>query len=130
MARGPHGIALVTDATSAMGMPDGRYVLGRRTVHLRGGEVRDDRGVLAGSALSMDRAVRTLVREAEASPAEVLAAASATPARLLGLDDRGRIGPGARADLVLLDQGLHPVATVVGGRVLFDATTRSGVGAV
>jgi N-acetylglucosamine-6-phosphate deacetylase len=129
MARGPHGIALVTDATSAMGMSDGRYVLGRRTVHLRGGEVRDDRGVLAGSALSMDRAVRTLVRETGASPAEALAAASATPARLLGLDDRGRIEPGARADLVLLDRGLHPIATVVGGRVLFDATARSGVGA-
>lgn len=121
-ARGPHGIALVPDATAALGMPDGQYVLGRRTIHLRNGEVRDDRGVLAGSALSMDRAVRTLVREAGASPAEALAAASATPARLLGLDDRGRIKPGARADLVILDQELQPVATMVGGQVLFDAT--------
>jgi N-acetylglucosamine-6-phosphate deacetylase len=129
LARGPHGLALVTDATAAMGMPDGRHVLGRRTVQLREGEVRDDRGVLAGSALSMDRAVRTLVREAGASPAEALAAASATPARLLGLDDRGRIEPGTRADLVLLDQGLQPVATVVGGRMRFDAFARSGVGA-
>jgi N-acetylglucosamine-6-phosphate deacetylase len=129
MARGPHGIALVTDATAAMGMPDGKYVLGRRTIDLREGEVRDDRGVLAGSALSMDRAVRTLVRDAGASPEEALTAASATPARLLGLNERGRIEPGARADLVLLDRELHPVATVVGGRMLVDMRDRSGVGA-
>jgi N-acetylglucosamine-6-phosphate deacetylase len=126
-ARGGQGIALVSDATSAMGMPEGRYELGGRAVHLRGGEVRDDRGVLSGSALSMDRAVRTLVREAGASPAEALTAASTTPARLLGLADRGRVEPGARADLVLLDQSLQPVATVVGGSVLVDTLDRSGV---
>ncbi|MFN8631958.1 MAG: amidohydrolase family protein [Chloroflexota bacterium] len=56
--------------------------------------------------IALDAAVRNLVREGIPLPAAV-AAASANPAALLGLEDRGRIEPGRRADLVLLDDGLR-----------------------
>jgi N-acetylglucosamine-6-phosphate deacetylase len=71
-------------------------------------------GTLAGSAITLDAAVRTAV--AGGVPlADALAAASATPAAALGLDDRGRLVPGARADLVALAPDLTVEATWVAG---------------
>ena len=69
----------------------------------------------------MDRAVRTAV-EAGIPLDDALRMASATPARILGMQDRrGRLRPGLDADLVRLDDGLNVLMTVVGGRVVFDA---------
>jgi len=76
---------------------------------------------MAGSLLTLDRAVRTYRRLAGVDTAEAVAAATATPARVLGLADRGRLHPGARADLVMLDHHLAVVATVIGGRVVHGA---------
>ena len=69
----------------------------------------------------MDRAVRTAV--AAGIPLEdALRMASATPARILGMQDRrGRLRPGFDADLAVLDDGLNVRMTVVGGRIVFDA---------
>lgn len=96
------GLYCVTDATAATGMPDGAYPLGRQMVHKCMGGVRLADGTLAGSTLTMDRALRNLV--ALGLP---LAEASLRTATLaadhLGLPDRGRLVPGAWADLVQLD---------------------------
>jgi N-acetylglucosamine-6-phosphate deacetylase len=124
-ALGARGMALVTDATAAAGMPPGAFRLGDSEVWLVEGSVRDGRGVLSGSALTLDTAVRNLVAFTGCDPAEALTAASLTPARVLGARDRGSIEPGARADLVLLDSGMEVVATLVGGRVAFDAGVRA-----
>lgn len=70
---------------------------------------------LAGSVIGLDTAVRNLVR-AGIGLTDALAAASATPARLLGLTDRGWIAVGMRADLVELDDELRVVGTMLGGR--------------
>lgn len=131
-AAGPARVALVTDAMAAAGAGPGRYTLAGREVRVDDTTARLEDGTLAGSILTLDRAVRNAVAWAGATPAEALAMASAVPARALGLTDRGQLRAGARADLVLLDQGLEVVATYVGGREVFGrerpdrpATSRS-----
>jgi N-acetylglucosamine-6-phosphate deacetylase len=115
-AKGPQRVALVTDAMMAAGLPDGEYALGDQPIAVVHGEARTASGSLAGSTLTLDRAVRVCVEQAGLPLADALAMASATPAAALGLDDTGRIAPGARADLVVLDAGLHAIATMVAGR--------------
>ena len=106
----PHRFLLVTDAMGAAGAADGDYVLGPAAVQVRDGVARlASNGAIAGSTLTMDRAVRYAVRTAGLPLDAVVEAATATPARLLGLDDVGAIGPGRRADLVHLDEELEVV---------------------
>ena len=94
---------VVTDATSATGMPDGEYRLGRQTVTKCLDAVRLADGTLAGSTLTMDRALRNLVFELGLSLAEASARVSSHAAHYLGEPARGVIAPGAWADLVQLD---------------------------
>jgi N-acetylglucosamine-6-phosphate deacetylase len=96
----------VTDSTSAAGMPDGEYRLGRHKVVKCLGGVRLPDGTLAGSALTMDQALRNLVGELGLSLAEASRCLSTHAADHLGLADRGRLVPGAMADAVVLDGDL------------------------
>ena len=123
-ALGSNRLLLVTDAIAALGLPHGEYHVGDTDVVVGDDGPRTRDGVLAGSVLRMDEAVRNLVAFTGCSAAEAVAAASTTPARLLRRADVGVISAGAYADLVLLDAGLHVVATVVGGRVVFDPERR------
>jgi N-acetylglucosamine-6-phosphate deacetylase len=118
-------LTLVTDAVAALGAPAGRVRLATRWAEVAADAVRLPDGTLAGSTLALDRAVRNLVAFAGVSLADALAAASAVPAATLGRADRGRIAPGAVADLVLVDAGGGLVATVAAGRVAHD-TRREG----
>lgn len=102
------GLFAVTDATAAAGMPDGRYPLGEQLVHKCLGGDRLADGTLAGSALTMDQALRNLV-QIGLSVAQASARVSAAPARYLGLSDRGALVEGAWADLVVL----HPASLAV-----------------
>lgn len=96
----------ITDATAATGMPDGEYALGVQRVHKCLGCVRlADGSSLAGSALTMDQALRNLV-SIGLDLADASNRVSRYPADYLGVQDRGRIEPGAFADLVLLDSNL------------------------
>lgn len=105
----------VTDATAATGMPDGRYRLGRQTVVRQGNGVRLADGTLAGSTLTLDQALRNLVH-CGWPLAEAAAATSTRAADYLGLAERGRIAPGAWADLVRLDpQSLQLQQVIVEG---------------
>jgi N-acetylglucosamine-6-phosphate deacetylase len=113
-------LCLVTDAVAALGMPAGRVPLGVLEAFATADGVRLADGTLAGSDLSLDRAVRNLMAFAGVSLPTALSAVTASPAGLLGHDDRGVIGPGAVGDLVLLDPAGEVVATVIGGRVAFD----------
>jgi N-acetylglucosamine-6-phosphate deacetylase len=116
-------LCLVTDAVAALGMPAGRVPLGVLEAFATADGVRLADGTLAGSDLSLDRAVRNLIAFAGVSLPAALAAATTAPAALLGLGDRGVIRPGAVGDLALLDTDSAVVATVVGGRVAFDRRT-------
>lgn len=108
----------VTDATSATGMPDGEYMLGCQRVAKCGSCVRLVEGdSLAGSALTMDQALRNLA-DIGLSLADASDRVSRFPASYLGLRDRGVIAPGQRADLVVLDNELHVRAVLLAGRPL------------
>jgi N-acetylglucosamine-6-phosphate deacetylase len=113
-------IALVSDMMTAAGMPPGAYALSGQSVIVDGTAARLVDGTLAGSLLTMDQAVRNMVRWTDATVADALRMASAVPARLLGLDDRGEIRIGAVADLVLLDNDLTVQATIIGGAVVHE----------
>jgi len=102
------GFVLITDAMAAAGASDGDYRLGPLEVQVRGGVARlAGSGAIAGSTLTMDRAVRFAVREAGVPFVDAVRAATATPARVLGRTDLGAIEAGRRADLVLLDDELE-----------------------
>jgi N-acetylglucosamine-6-phosphate deacetylase len=96
------GLFCVSDSTSATGMPDGDYRLGRQTVSKCLGGVRLADGTLAGSTLSMDQALRNLVGMG-LSLREASARTSTHAADYLRLSDRGRLEAGAVADIVALD---------------------------
>jgi len=111
-------IALVTDAIAAAGMPDGEgYRLGGLPVVVKEGKaVLRDSGNLAGSCLTMDRALKQAVAFTGLPPAEVLPALTINPARQIGADDRkGSIEVGKDADLVALGPDLTVVRTYVKG---------------
>jgi N-acetylglucosamine-6-phosphate deacetylase len=96
------GLFCVTDATAAAGMPDGAYRLGRHTVHKCLGGVRLADGTLAGSALTMDRALLNLL-QLGLPLAEASRRTSTLAAQHLGLADRGLLAPGTWADVLELD---------------------------
>lgn len=105
--RKPGRTALVTDSMAAAGSEDGDYDLGPLKVEVRGGVARlAVGGAIAGSTLTMDRAVRYAVSEVGMSLGEALLAATLVPATVVGRSDLGRIVEGARADLVVLDSQL------------------------
>ena len=104
----------VTDATSATGMPDGEYALGTQRVFKCLGCVRLASGSLAGSALTMDEALRNLV-SLGLDVADASHRLSRNPADYLGESELGRIAPGAWADFVVLDEQLRVEAVVVEG---------------
>ena len=109
-------LVLITDAIRASGMTDGVSELGGQRVTVEGGRARLADGTLAGSMLTMDAAVRGAVRAG--LPLEAaLRAASSAPARALGLEDRGVIAAGARADLVVLDAALTVQAVYLAGEL-------------
>ncbi|WP_022798055.1 N-acetylglucosamine-6-phosphate deacetylase [Thermus islandicus] len=108
------GLYFVSDAVAAAGMPDGFYALGAHRVEKRGEGVWLGES-LAGSALTLDQALRNLV--AWGFPLEEVARRLSTwPARYLGLKDRGEIALGKRADLVVLDEGLRVQAVYLAGK--------------
>jgi N-acetylglucosamine-6-phosphate deacetylase len=98
-------VAFITDAMDAAGFGDGRYVLGPLEVEVSEGVARlVQGGSIAGSTLTLDRAFKRAVTVDRLPVEDVVAAISANPARLLGMDDRiGSLEPGKDADLVLLD---------------------------
>jgi N-acetylglucosamine-6-phosphate deacetylase len=114
-------LTLVTDAVAALGQPPGPVRLAGRWAEAgEDGVVRLPGGTLAGSTLSLDRAVRNLAGFAGLPLPDALAAATAAPARTLGLADRGTLEAGAAGDLVVLDGDGGLVATVIAGRVAHD----------
>lgn len=116
-ALGPHRMSLVSDAAAPLGAPFGRFHLGTFDVVYDASGVRTVDGVLAGSALALDQAVRNLVEYTGCSLVEALATVTTTPADLLGLDRRGRVAVGNHADLTILDVDGRLRSTIVGGRL-------------
>ena len=107
---------LITDAMSATGMPDGSYRLGELDVQVSGGRATVDVDTLAGSTLTLDRAVENYLRFTESPLADAVRATSANPARMVGLERTvGGLANGSRADLNVLDASGEIRATYLGG---------------
>ena len=118
-AKGPGSVALVTDAMAGLGMTGGSSTLAGQTVGVSAGVVRLSDGTIAGSVLSLVEAIRNLREFTGCTVEEAIRCASATPAALVGLHDRGHTNEGAVADLVLLDQRLEIVATFCRGNLSY-----------
>jgi N-acetylglucosamine-6-phosphate deacetylase len=115
-AKGTERAVLITDAISATGMPDGRYQLGPIEVDVKDGKCTSG-GSLAGSVLTMDRAVRNVTQFAHWSLKDAVRAASLNAARAVGtMHDNGILAPGARADFVVLNARGEVLKTFLGGR--------------
>ena len=123
-ALGPSRVALVTDAIAALGLPHGEYSVGETHVVVDDLGARTPEGVLAGSVLRFDDAVRNLMAFTGCPLAAASLAASSTPARLAQRPDIGRLAAGCLADIVVLDGNHQVVVTVVRGRVVFDPQQR------
>jgi len=118
-SKGPERVVLVTDAIAAAGAPPGRYALAGVEVVSDGQSVRLTDGTLAGSTLTLDRAVRMMAGLAGARLEDALAMASTVPAAAIGLADTGRLAVGQAADLALWSAAMEVTATIVGGEVAF-----------
>ncbi|MGB8063099.1 MAG: N-acetylglucosamine-6-phosphate deacetylase [Candidatus Sulfotelmatobacter sp.] len=115
-AKGVERAVLITDAISATGMPDGRYQLGPIQVDVKDGKCTSG-GSLAGSVLTMDRAVRNVTKFSHWNLREAVRSATLNPARAVHLaEERGVLATGAVADFVVLSPAGEVVKTVVGGR--------------
>jgi N-acetylglucosamine-6-phosphate deacetylase len=115
-AKGEERAVLITDAISATGMPDGKYKLGTFEVEVKGLECRSQ-GRLAGSVLTMDAAIRNIVKTAGWELRRAVRLASLNPAKLLGIDDKkGSLEAGKDADVVVLTRKGEVVKTFIGGR--------------
>jgi N-acetylglucosamine-6-phosphate deacetylase len=126
-AKGPGGVVLVSDAMPATGLPEGAYTIGNRPAFSVNGAVRLADGTLAGSVLTLDRALHNLQAATGRPLAELWPAASRNAARAVGLDDRkGTLEPGKDADLVLLDPSLQVVVTVVEGALVYAGDHGTG----
>ena len=113
-AKGSDRAVLITDAIAATGMPDGRYRLGSLEVDVRNGTCMSD-GKLAGSVLTMDRAVQNVARVPEWDLRKAVQLATSNPARVVGESRRGRLAEGMAADMTVLNQQGDVLRTIVGG---------------
>jgi N-acetylglucosamine-6-phosphate deacetylase len=124
-AAGPGRLVLVSDAMAAAGMPDGSYQLGSQRVSVAGGVARllEDRTAIAGSTATLADVARHAIA-AGLPVRDVAAAASTTPARILGLANRtGALRPGLAADLVICDDDFRPSAVMRHGEWLTGSSS-------
>lgn len=122
--KGPEGVVLVTDAMPPVGTERKEFTLYGETVTVRDGACFTPDGTLAGSMLTMDRAVRNMRDLVETSVEDALRMASMNPASIIGESDaRGTLEVGKAADIVVMDSDLNVTATMVAGRIVYQAGT-------
>ena len=116
-----HRIILMTDSVRPNGLEEGKFAIGDQKVVYKDQQIRLSDGTLAGSSLTMERALRNFMQDTKASLADVWQCSSANAARVLGISDtRGSIEAGMDADLVLLDADFRVRMTMVAGEVVFS----------
>jgi len=115
-SKGSERAILITDGISATGMPDGTYMLGSFAVQVANGKCEAN-GVLAGSILTMDKAIKNFSAFTGASQAQTVRLASTNPARMLGLDDSiGTLAVGRPANITVIHENGSVIETLIAGR--------------
>ncbi len=127
MAKEPDRVVLITDAIRAAGMPDGKYKLGRQDVVVKNGVCRLESGEIAGSTLTMDKAVRNMVKSVGLPLQTAIKMATINPAKVIG-DDRkkGSLEPGKDADILIIDENVNVYMTIVKGKIAYKSELREG----
>jgi len=118
-AKGPDGMALVSDSVAAAGIPDGQYEFDGRRFIIKDGAVRLEDGTLAGSMLSLDAAVGNAIKFTGCQINEAIKMASLTPARVIGIaGKKGSIEVGKDADLIIFDEKIGVKSAITGSRYI------------
>lgn len=126
--KGADRIVLITDGISATGMPDGTYQLGAIEVTVREGRCTSN-GTLAGSVLTLDRAVRNFIEFTGADLAAAALAASSNPAKLMGIDKQwGKLEVGSVANITVLSPRAEVVQSFLSGRPTMPLVAAAGTG--
>lgn len=121
LCKRPHNLIIITDALRPAGMPDGVYKFDEREVTLQGGVARLADGTLAGSVITMERALEGFAHATKEPLEAIWQASSLNAAKALGIDDqKGSLAVGKDADLVLLDNDYTVALTVVNGRIVYE----------
>lgn len=116
--KGADNMVLITDALQAMGMGDGMYIFGGHEVRVTQGIATLADGTLASSTVTMNEALAKTVRSGIPLK-DAVTMATQTPARVLGLINKGRIAPGADADLVLINENFEVLWTTIKGKMVY-----------
>jgi N-acetylglucosamine-6-phosphate deacetylase len=117
----PSGVILVTDAIRSAGLPDGEYMLDARPIQIRDGAVRLTDGTLAGSVLTMERALQNVCASTGRPLEEMWVTSSLNAARAIGISARkGSLEIGKDADFVLLDDSFEVSMTIIQGEIVFS----------
>ena len=120
LAKGVNGVILITDAIRGAGMPDGEYHLDDRTVTIKDGAVTLPNGTLAGSTLTMERALRNFIAATGEPLANIWRTSSLNAAQAIGVSARkGSLEVGKDADLVLVDEDINVELTVAEGQIVY-----------
>lgn len=124
--KGPSRVILVTDAIRGAGLPEGEYAIDTRTVTIRDGAVRLPDGTIAGSVLTMERALHNALRATGRPLQELWPMSSLNAARAIGISaSKGSLEVGKDADLVLLDADFKVWLTIVEGEIVYqDAASK------
>ena len=114
-------IVLITDAVQATGLPDGEYMLGDQKIFVQEGAARLAEGNLAGSTLTMLRAIRNMIDKVGVSIPDAFRMASLNPAKSIGLEDMGWVQEGNRADFAILTENFEVQTTIIAGNIAYSA---------
>ncbi|MGF7400361.1 N-acetylglucosamine-6-phosphate deacetylase [Thermoanaerobacterium thermosaccharolyticum] len=119
--KGKDNTNLITDAMMAANLSDGVYQLGGQDVYVKSGAARLKSGVLAGSTLTLDKAVKNILTNTDLSLYESVALASYNSAKVIGVQDRkGLIKEGYDADIIIFDDDIDIKKTIVGGKIVYE----------
>lgn len=124
--KGPHKIALITDAMRAAGCPPGVSILGHRAHGLKvivedGVAKLPDRSAFAGSVATADHLIRNMIQMADVSLLDAILMMTNTPARIMGVQHKkGSLAVGKDADIVIFDQNIQIQETIVGGKQVYS----------
>ncbi|MDU2490179.1 MAG: N-acetylglucosamine-6-phosphate deacetylase [Clostridium celatum] len=119
--KGTDKTLLVTDAMCACGMPDGTYALGGQPVIVKNGAARLENGALAGSILTLNKAVKNIYDNTDYPLYEIIKMASYNGAKYCRVDDRkGQIKENFDADLTIFDENIDVKMTIIGGKIVYN----------
>ena len=119
--KGTDKTLLVTDAMCACGMPDGKYALGGQPVIVKNGAARLENGALAGSVLTLNKAIKNIYENTDYPLYEIIKMASYNGAKYCKVDNKkGQIKENFDADLVVFDENIDIKITIISGKVVYS----------